>query len=72
MPKEVKESHKNLVRQEIIDKDGNKSSIFHRKYTHGNQFADFKSWWNDVNKMPKPNSKRQKLLAATKTETINQ
>jgi hypothetical protein len=47
---------------------GNKV-IFHNKKTTS---GDFKSFWNDLNKSPKPNSKRQQRLReedAAKTDT---
>lgn len=55
-------SNVNKVRQEIIQADGSKKSIFHAKKFHGAQYGSHADWWQQVNKQPKPNSKRQKAL----------
>lgn len=61
-----KESNKNKVRQEIVNKDGSKKSVFHAKKFQGAQYGSHKEWWKAVNSSPKPNSKRQKKLREAK------
>jgi hypothetical protein len=52
-------SKRNLIRQQIIKKDGSEKNIFHSKEFPS---VDWKTWWNDKNKAPKTNSKRQQKL----------
>ena len=55
-------SKRNLVRQEIVLKDGTKKAIFHEKKTNGPEYANRKELWDMFNKAPKPKSKRQRIL----------
>lgn len=59
---EKTESKRNLVRQEIINPDGSKNIVFHTKKFNRPEYGNKKEWWDMVNKMPKPNSKRQRRL----------
>jgi len=72
MAKNKKLSNRNLIRQEIILKDGTKKAIFHNKPTHAPQFANQKELWDWQNKMPKPNSKRQKKLREQKISILEE
>jgi hypothetical protein len=55
-----KQSKRNLVKQTIILEDGTIKNIFHPKsFTHK---LSYKAWWDQMNKMAKPNSKRQLRL----------
>ena len=68
MAKQNKVKHRNHIRQIIpagIDRNGNPTEervVFHPKKFHKAQFANMKAIWNELNQMPKPNSKRQKKL----------
>jgi hypothetical protein len=54
------QSKRNLVKQTITLADGTTKNIFHPKpFTHK---MSYKAWWDQMNKMAKPNSKRQKRL----------
>lgn len=53
-------SKANMIRQVINLEDGGTKVIFHQK-DHATR-GDHKQWWNEVNKTPNPNSKRQQKL----------
>lgn len=67
MTKTTQLSNRNKIRQEvpIKDEEGNvigKKAIFHEKKMNKPQYADRKQFWNHLNTIPKPKSKRQRKL----------
>ncbi len=60
--KELQVNKRNLVRQEIVCKDGTKKAVFHKKRFNQPQYLDAKVFWDAQNKEPKENSKRQQGL----------
>lgn len=58
MPKEVKENHRNQVRQVIPVKNEHgavidRKVIFHEKKFNHVQYGSHTNWWKEVNKMPR-------------------
>jgi hypothetical protein len=56
-------SHRNQVRQVIINKDGSKKVVFHTKKFGMPRYVDLKNLWKMGNTTANPNSKRQMKLA---------
>ncbi len=57
--KEEVENHRNEIVQIIINKDGTRSKIYHKKKFQGSEYGDRIEWWRGVNRMKKENPRRR-------------